>query len=61
MYLFLRSLYTAQVRMRQSHLRGIRKQSQEWGRGWGRKGPGWERGEGREEGNTIRYWEGEQN
>ena len=28
-------------------------------RGRGREGPGWERGQGRQEGNMIRYWGGE--
>jgi hypothetical protein len=39
----------------------IRKQSLRGG--WveyrGRKTPGWVRGQGREKGNMIRYWEGE--
>jgi hypothetical protein len=39
--------------MPQSHLGGRRKQSQE---GEGRKEPGWERGQGGEEGKMIRYW-----
>jgi hypothetical protein len=39
--------------MPQSYLGGRRKQSQEGGK---EKVLGWERGQGREEGNTIRYW-----
>jgi len=43
----------AQVGKPQSHLGGRGKQSQE---GEWREGPGWERGQGGEEGNMIRYW-----
>jgi hypothetical protein len=41
----------ALLRTPQSHLEGRRKQSQ-WGR---REEPGWERGQGGEEGNMTRY------